>query len=450
MSIFKNIKFELLIFILIILSFSISYNFDLWFYNYFENLNESIKLNENLNSVYFVDFFKEITRLGSSSWYFIISIVGFVFFYFNRLKILDNNKKEKVSKFFITSFFYILIVGIITQIGKHIVGRPRPNYTDFENISDFNFFTLNSNFHSFPSGHSSTIFIICFIMIGAFPKLKYFFYLLASIIAFSRVVVGAHFFTDIVAGALLSLILYKVLNILLNKKFTEYKFTNLISKDNSELFYYILFLFIGCVFVTVSPSLDLYVSSFFYYERSQFAVQSYDIISILFRDIFLPLILIYSLVLPVVGRFVKIDKIFFGYKFSIREIFLLWGSQIICVLIFVNLILKKILWGRARPNDVIQFGGNNTFSPWYEISKACETNCSFVSGDASVGFSIILIYLITKNVVFFYASIVAGFMLGLVRIMAGGHFLSDIFFAGIFMVLLNILFFQLYKKYNAK
>ena len=102
--------------------------------------------------------------------------------------------------------------------------------------------------------------------------------------------------------------------------------------------------------------------------------------------------------------------------------------------------ILKNLWGRARPNDILQLGGKETFSPWFEIRNACETNCSFVSGDASVGFSIIVLYLITKKIIFLYASAFAGLVLGLIRIMAGGHFLSDIFFAGFFIVILNISF----------
>ena len=111
-----------------------------------------------------------------------------------------------------------MVVGVVTQVLKHIVGRPRPNHTNFEDSFGFNFFTFDSNFHSFPSGHSSTIFIICFILVATFPKLKYFFYFLASVIALSRVVVGAHFFTDIVAGAILALISFKIINKILEKK----------------------------------------------------------------------------------------------------------------------------------------------------------------------------------------------------------------------------------------
>ena len=65
--------------------------------------------------------------------------------------------------------------------------------------------------------------------------------------------------------------------------------------------------------MTAGPSLDLYVSSLFYKGESQFELQSFDLTSILFRDIILPLILIYILILPIVGRFFKIDNIFFNY-----------------------------------------------------------------------------------------------------------------------------------------
>ena len=59
------------------------------------------------------------------------------------------------------------------------------------------------------------------------PKLKYFFYFLASIIAFSRVIVGAHFFTDILAGGLLALIVFKGLNVV-EKNFKKYSIDEIV------------------------------------------------------------------------------------------------------------------------------------------------------------------------------------------------------------------------------
>ena len=105
------------------------------------------------------------------------------------------------------------------------------------------------------------------------------------------------------------------------------------------------------------------------------------------------------------------------------------------------------MWGRARPGDILELGGKEVFTPWFEFSNACNSNCSFVSGDASVGFSIIILYFITKNSYFAYLSIGCGFLLGFIRIIAGGHFLSDILFAGLFVVLLNLIIFRFFQKY---
>ena len=85
MSIFKSIKFELLILAFITLSIFASFNLDLFFYSYF------ISLSEWVNGVFLKEFFSEITKLGSSSWYFSITIIGFVIFYINnKLQIIKT------------------------------------------------------------------------------------------------------------------------------------------------------------------------------------------------------------------------------------------------------------------------------------------------------------------------------------------------------------------------
>ena len=98
--------------------------------------------------------------------------------------------------------------------------------------------------------------------------------------------------------------------------------------------------------------------------------------------------------------------------------------------------------------DILEFGGVETFSPWYKISNSCDTNCSFVSGDSSVGFAIIILFFLTKNIFFLYGSLVFGFMLGFIRILAGGHFLSDVVFSGVIIIFLNFLIVKVYNRTN--
>ena len=441
MGVFNNIKIEIVIFLILSLIVFITFKLDNTFYSFF------FEINKGSGDIYLKEFFVDITELGNSAWYFGISIFFIIFYYvckkFNFIKI---NELDKKINFFIFFIIYLAVNGIFVQVLKHVLGRPRPNYSGAEDSFGFSFFTFDSNFHSFPSGHASTIFIVFLILSKIIPQLKYYFFILAMIIAISRVFVGAHFFTDIVASGLIAIITFKILNNFFDKKFKKYLFHKINFQADSEINYVIMFFLGMCLFLTLGPTIDLYVANFFYNGESQFSLQSFDFLSLLFREILIPLILIYILLIPILGRYISMERVFIGYKFSVKEILLIWITQVLSMIIFINVILKNF-WGRARPDDILQLGGDEVFTPWYKISNSCETNCSFVSGDASVGFSIIILYFITKNKFFLYTGIVVGFILGFIRILAGGHFLSDVVFSGLIVVVLNLIIFKIYEKY---
>ena len=339
---------------------------------------------------------------------------------------------DKVIKFNFFLFSSLLITGIITQILKHIVGRPRPNYTNLDQSIGFDFFNMSSNFHSFPSGHTSTIFTIAIVFSVLLPRSKTIMFLFASIIAFSRIVTGAHFFTDVLGGIIIAFIGVKFTKILLEKfiNFSSSDQSIYLEKNTGYLInVFIVFVFL-IIFVTVSPYLDMYTSGLFYYGKSQFFLQSYYDITIFFRKVVLRAIIIYILILPILSMWLPLNKFYFGFTFNIREVVFLWVAGLFNLLIIINLFFKSF-WGRARPGDILQLGGKESFTPWYEISNACNTNCSFVSGDAAIGFSLIALYFITKNKIFFWLSLLFGSALGLIRIMEGGHFFSDVLMAAV-------------------
>jgi lipid A 4'-phosphatase len=129
----------------------------------------------------------------------------------------------------------------------------------------------------------------------------------------------------------------------------------------------------------------------------------------------------------------------------VSQIIFIWVSGAITMLLVVNVILKN-MWGRVRPNDISYFGGIHDFTPWYKISNSCTSNCSFVSGDSSVGFLLIVFYFVTKKRAYLYLGLVLGSVLGFVRIIAGGHFFSDIVFSQIVVTITILASFILYKK----
>jgi membrane-associated PAP2 superfamily phosphatase len=106
----------------------------------------------------------------------------------------------------------------------------------------------------------------------------------------------------------------------------------------------------------------------------------------------------------------------------------------------VNAILKDH-WGRARPRDLLAFGGHDTFSPVWWISDQCRNNCSFASGEAGSAFWLVaIVFLVpaTWRLPAAAASLTVALVVSFARLAAGGHFLSDILTAWllVFLVIL--------------
>ena len=101
--------------------------------------------------------------------------------------------------------------------------------------------------------------------------------------------------------------------------------------------------------------------------------------------------------------------------------------------LLVNGTLKES-WARPRPGSVTEFGGDLKFMPWWDPRGGCDSNCSFVSGETSsatwLGAPALLVpppwRAAAVGTVAIYTAIIA-----LSRMVAGGHFLSDVLFAAI-------------------
>jgi membrane-associated PAP2 superfamily phosphatase len=103
--------------------------------------------------------------------------------------------------------------------------------------------------------------------------------------------------------------------------------------------------------------------------------------------------------------------------------------------LFVNGVLKEY-WSRPRPIEVVQFGGDETFVPWWDPRGTCTHNCSFVAGEGSAAFWTLapaaLVPLPWRPVAV-GAALTFAVTVGALRMAFGGHFMSDVIFAGIFV-----------------
>jgi lipid A 4'-phosphatase len=106
--------------------------------------------------------------------------------------------------------------------------------------------------------------------------------------------------------------------------------------------------------------------------------------------------------------------------------------------LLVNVGLKDH-WGRPRPIDVTQFGGDQHFVAWWDPRGDCPGNCSFVSGDVAGAFWTIAPAALAPpqwRALSFGAALALGTAMAVFRLMAGGHFPSDVIFAGVFTFLI--------------
>jgi lipid A 4'-phosphatase len=93
--------------------------------------------------------------------------------------------------------------------------------------------------------------------------------------------------------------------------------------------------------------------------------------------------------------------------------------------LIVNVMFKDN-FGRARPRHMVEFGGSKLFTPAFVVSRECENNCSFSSGEgAGAFFSLALALALSRKRSTLLVAFGFGSLVSLSRIAAGAHFFSD-------------------------
>src|SRR3989339_2252506 len=107
---------------------------------------------------------------------------------------------------------------------KSLIGRIRPCNV----YSDLNVLVTCTESFSFPSSHAVNNFGMAMFFTKVFPKYKWSFFIVATLMAFSRPYVGVHYPSDAIGGALIGIIFGYIFAIILKY------FDNLISQRHTK------------------------------------------------------------------------------------------------------------------------------------------------------------------------------------------------------------------------
>ena len=96
--------------------------------------------------------------------------------------------------------------------------------------------------------------------------------------------------------------------------------------------------------------------------------------------------------------------------------------------------ILKPYWSRPRPLEIVELGGVQQFTPWWQTRGPCKKNCSFVSSEVVTAFSMIAVALAVPlfwQPLWVGAALIFGFTMAAVRLTADAHFFTDVVFGAV-------------------
>ena len=197
------------------------------------------------------------------------------------------------------------------------------------------------------------------------------------------------------------------------------------------------------------PELDLWVAGMFYTPTVGFEIASW------------PVVKAWHEAVPWVGRGMLVLALLvlvFGKKIRLslttrRSALALTVGMVLGIGLIIHAGFKDH-WDRPRPVHLTNFGAAQTYVSPLTPGPGCNINCaSFMSGHASTGFALISIGALAGTRTrrrWLRMGWAAGFILGLVRMAQGGHFLGDVLFGGFVLWVCSWLTRVVYVRWRAR
>ena len=150
--------------------------------------------------IWVINLFNEITDYGRSGWFLWPSGILII-----ALAVLAATT-QRLARLTVVSlivrlefiFVAIALPGLVVTVVKRLIGRVRPSI-----VGPFAYvpFSWRPDYASMPSGHATTAFAVAVALGALWPRARPLLWLYAIVIAASRVIIAAHYPSDVIAGA---------------------------------------------------------------------------------------------------------------------------------------------------------------------------------------------------------------------------------------------------------
>ncbi len=148
-----------------------------------------------------IDTFNEITDFGRSSWLLVPAGGVLIALAFLASPALDHISRAVLAAVAVRAGYVFLgigVPGLTVSIVKRWIGRVRPSAAG---PFAYEWFSWRPDYASLPSGHSTAVFAAVVAIGSLWPRTRPILWAYALLIALSRVIVSAHYSSDVIAGA---------------------------------------------------------------------------------------------------------------------------------------------------------------------------------------------------------------------------------------------------------
>jgi membrane-associated phospholipid phosphatase len=151
-----------------------------------------------------VALFDVLTILANGAIWYALALTGLVWAWRAvRGDVSDQAHSVYRQRFRAATFMIasMAMSGLLINALKPLIGRARPKFLVYEDIAMFAPLSRELAAYSFPSGHSQSIWAAMIALAWIYPPGRAWFIAFAVLISSTRIIVGAHFASDVVAGA---------------------------------------------------------------------------------------------------------------------------------------------------------------------------------------------------------------------------------------------------------